>query len=84
MPGEAHPEQMSGGEGRQWRVQLHYLPLLFLSRGQAGLDMLESNSTLRKRNYLSEVKESGSHARSSSPTHSALIPGNSLGGMKVH
>lgn len=59
-------------------------PAIVWSGGQAGLDTLESNSTRRKRNYLSEVKESGSQAHSCSPIHSALIPVNSLAGMKVH
>lgn len=57
---------------------------IVLSWGQAGLDILESNRILRKHNYLSEVKESGSHAHSTSPIHSALIPVNSLARMKVH
>lgn len=59
-------------------------PAIVWSGGQAGLDILESNSTLRKRNYLSEVKESGTLAHSTSPIHSALIPVHSLAGMKVH
>lgn len=59
-------------------------PAIVLSRGQAGLDIFESKSTLRKCNYLSEVKQSGSHAHSTSPTHTALIPVNSLARLKVH
>lgn len=37
-----------------------------------------------KGNYPREVKQSGSNAHSTPPMHSALIPVNSLAGMKVH
>ncbi len=65
-------------------MQSCMFPAPVFSRGQTGLYLSESKSTLRISNYLIEVKRSVSRAHSTSLIYYALIPVNSLARIGEH